>query len=314
MKKTMLWGALFTLICTQLHAEATQQAVPSQTPDTTNSTVTTNQTPTVNQNTPTNQQPAQNPQNTQQNQNVQPQTTQPAQTTTQQPVQNEQSQTTQIAPAQPVINCDYKIPAETKTIDQSLVLTWAENATTQAFDFEPASLDTQLQKLQSCFTTQGWEGFNTALQKSGNIDAIKTQNLTVSSQLDGQAQITSATENEWKITLPLQVVYQNDKEKVTQLLNVKVTIGRKITGDLGITQMIATPKTTVDLPKSNNTNTTTPTNTPSPNNVDTGTQNPTSNAGTSTPATTNTPPTSTNSGTNQNPNSGTTSTPPGTSN
>ena len=100
-----------------------------------------------------------------------------------------------------------------------------------------------MQKLKTCFTDQGWTGFSSALEKSGNLEAIKTQKLTVSSQLDGQPQVTEAKENQWKITLPLQVVYQNDKEKVTQLLNVNLTVGRKVSGDLGIAQMIATPRT-----------------------------------------------------------------------
>ena len=42
----------------------------------------------------------------------------------------------------------------------------------------------------------------------------------------------------------LQVAYQNDKEKLTQLLTVDLLIGRKVNGDLGIMQMIATPRTT----------------------------------------------------------------------
>ncbi|WP_298627163.1 DotI/IcmL/TraM family protein [uncultured Legionella sp.] len=311
MKKSMLWGALLTLICTQLHAEATQPAGQVQTQDTTNSvTTTTTPTPAADQNTPTNQI---NPQN----QNVQPQTTQPVPTTNQQP-SNGQVQPTQTAPveqqAPPVINCDYKIPAETKIIDQSLVLTWSEKAVTQAFDFEPASLDAQLQKLQSCFTEPGWTGFSSALQKSGNIEAIKTQNLTVSSQLDGQAQITEATPNEWKVTLPLQVVYQNDKEKVTQLLNVNVTIGRKVSGDLGITQMVATPRVAVGT-QPNNTNTGSPT-TPGATDSTTDAQTPTQNSDTSTPAATTTPsnsgtqPTPIDNGSNQqNQNTGTTNTP-----
>lgn len=343
MKKTMLWGALLTLICTQLHAETTQQAVQTQTPDTTNGTVTTtNQAPAANQNTPatqtnqaspTNQTDKTSPTNQtnqtdQQNQNTQ--TTQPVPTTNQQPAQNGQAQPTQTVPveqqAPQVINCDYKIPAETKTIDQSIVLTWSEKAVTQAFDFEPTSFDGQLQKLQNCFTVPGWEGFNSALQKSGNIDAIKTQNLTVSSQLDGQAQVTEATANEWKITLPLQVVYQNDKEKVTQLLNVNVTIGRKVSGDLGINQMVATPRTAVNTQQPNDANTSSPT-TPSTtdsntDNTNTNVQTPTPSTDTTTPATTtNTPsssgtqPTPTDNGSNQqNQNSGTTNTPPGSSN
>lgn len=249
MKNTMLLGALFTLLCTQVQAEATQQAVESQTttPTTTTNTptVTPSQTPTVIQNTTDTQTNQVNPAQQNQTGNPQPTVTTPTTPQGQTGADVQNVQPVPVQQAAPVINCDYKIPASTKTIDQTIVLTWSEKAITQAFDFDPATLDAQLMKLQACFTNEGWQGFNSALQKSGNLDAIKSQKLNVSSQLDGQAQITEAKDNQWKITLPLQVVYQNDKEKVTQLLNVNLTVGRKITGDLGITQMIATPRTTV---------------------------------------------------------------------
>ncbi len=242
MKRTMLWGALFTLMCAQVQAEVTQPPTQTQTPGSAAMPVTNpqaNPAAVTTQTTP-------NAQQTQGTQQVQPQgqqvPVQPTQVQNLQQVQpGQQTTVTQPQPA-PVINCEYKIPATTKHIDQSLVLTWSEKAVVQAFDFEPAAVDTQMQKLKVCFTEQGWTGFNSALEKSGNIEAIKTQKLTVSSQVDGQPQVTEAKENQWKITLPLQVVYQNDKEKVTQLLNVNLTVGRKISGDLGITQMIATPR------------------------------------------------------------------------
>lgn len=202
MKNTVLWGALFTLISAQSHAD--QQIQQTQ---------------------PTVQETQQNPAAVQ---------TQPT------------TQTVTASPeTAPVINCNYKIPVETKTIDQSLVLNWSEKATIQAFDFNPETVDEQLVELQHCFTEQGWSSFNTALEKSGNLDAIKSQNLHVSSVLDGQIQVKDAKDNQWKIMLPLQVVYQNDKEKVTQLLDVNVTVGRKITGELGINQMVATPRPTL---------------------------------------------------------------------
>ena len=236
MKNTTIWSALFaTLLCTQIHAEVTQQATPSKTANT--STIATpsdktSPTPSLNQTTPIIQ-------------------------TTTESIQ-------QIPPvhelsAQP-INCDYKIPAETKKIDPSLVMTWAENASVQSFSFDPMSIDTQIQKLQACFTEQGWTGFNSALLKSGNIEAIKSQKLTVSSQINGQNQITESKDNQWKITLPLEVVYQNDKEKLTQLLDINLTIGRKISGDLGIMQMVATPRIPVTTkPTQANTSAATPT-------------------------------------------------------
>lgn len=263
MKNTILWGALLTLICTQVQADVTQPTTQPQMPSST--TVVPTTTPSANQVAPTAQptqapqlnQPTQQVPSTQQNQPIQsPQNIQ------QVPVPQQTSP--EIAPvqAQPVqaINCDYKIPAEIKKIDQSLVLTWSEKAVLQAFDFDPTNIDTQIQKLQACFTEQGWTGFNTALQKSGNIEAIKSQKLTVSSQVDGQTQVADAKDNQWKITLPLQVVYQNDKEKVTQLLNINLTIGRKMNGDLGIMQLIATPRPTVTPAPTTSTDiTTTPT-------------------------------------------------------
>ncbi|WP_457589340.1 DotI/IcmL family type IV secretion protein [Legionella pneumophila] len=280
MKKTVLWGALFTLITTQANSEATQQAISTQSSASTGTNVvseSTNQVPATNQNTQQNQlnQPVQSngQQPTQTIQNNQP--NQPSQTGEQQSNQNTQNnqqnqpaqqQTTQ-QPAQqqvpsqqtaPVINCDYKISAETKAIEQSLVLTWSEKAIIQSFDFDPATVDAQSQKLQACFTDQGWLSFNSALQKSGNLDAIKSQKLHVSSQIDGQPQVTEAIENQWKIIIPLQVVYQNDKEKVTQLLNVNVTVGRKITGDLGINQMIAVPRTATNTSQTNSPSNTNP--------------------------------------------------------
>ena len=253
MKNTTIWSALFaTLLCTQIHAEVTQQATPSKTANT--STIATpsdktSPTPSLNQTTPIIQ-------TTTESQQKLP--TLPAQPTN-------QNQTIQQIPpvhelsAQP-INCDYKIPAETKKIDPSLVMTWAENASVQSFSFDPMSIDTQIQKLQACFTEQGWTGFNSALLKSGNIEAIKSQKLTVSSQINGQNQITESKDNQWKITLPLEVVYQNDKEKLTQLLDINLTIGRKISGDLGIMQMVATPRIPVTTkPTQANTSAATPT-------------------------------------------------------
>lgn len=270
MKNTMLWSALFTLMCTQVHADVTQPTTQPQTPNTTTA-VTSDKTMPAPTAAPTIQ-PA-----------AQPQQVQPAGQTAQ-PIQQLPAQATQ-APASvaPVINCDYKIPAETKKIDQATIMTWSQKAIVQAFDFDPTSIDTQMQKLQACFTEQGWTGFNTALQKSGNVEAIKSQKLTVSSQIDGEVQVNEVKDNQWKIALPLQVVYQNDKEKVMQLLNVNLTVGRKINGDLGIMQMIASPR-----PAATAQPTTTPV--PAEANTTTGTSTPTPAA----PTTPSTPPVDTN--------------------
>lgn len=141
-----------------------------------------------------------------------------------------------------VIDCNYHIPASQKTIDTATITTWGEKAALQSFSFSSADMQNQLNALQHCYTEQGWKSFNEALQKSGNLDSIKSQLLNVSAQKDGETSTNSIKDNQWKITLPIQAVYQNDKEKITQKLNVSILIGRKPNGELGIMQMIATTR------------------------------------------------------------------------
>ncbi|WP_051131810.1 DotI/IcmL family type IV secretion protein [Legionella tunisiensis] len=149
-----------------------------------------------------------------------------------------------------VINCDYNISTGTTSLDQAFVLSWAEYAAMQSFRFNSESIDTQLQQLQSCFTEEGWIEFKTAMYKSGNIEAIKTLQLTMSSEINGHAQLLESNNNQWKITLPLKVLYQSDKGKVGQIININLTVGRKITGDLGIRRMVATLDDTAAPPDS----------------------------------------------------------------
>lgn len=148
------------------------------------------------------------------------------------------------APAAPVIDCRYKIAASTKTVDLAIVSQWVEKATVQSFDFDKAHLEQQLKDLQACYTNEGWKSFNEALTQSGNLEAIKAQNLTVSALAGSKPVVESTRPNQWKVTLPLEVVYQNDKNKVTQDLDVTLVVGRKPSGDLGIMQLVATNKQT----------------------------------------------------------------------
>ena len=155
--------------------------------------------------------------------------------------------TTIARPTQP-IDCNYHISADTAKVDSSIVSQWAENAALRSFDFNDTNIDTRLGALKPCFTDQGWQSFNQALLQSGNIDAIKSQHLNVSAQRSGKIVIDANKENQWRITIPLQVVYQNDQQRLTQQLIVNLLVGRQISGDLGILQMIAAPQQTTSAP------------------------------------------------------------------
>ncbi|MDP3705481.1 MAG: DotI/IcmL family type IV secretion protein [Legionellaceae bacterium] len=150
--------------------------------------------------------------------------------------------TTKLAAVPPIIDCHLQIPP-TSPVPIDVVASWSEKAILQAFDYNNTNLDAQMNELKTCFTDQGWQGYNDALTQSGNMKAVKTQKLTVSGQAQGKAQasLVKGKENQWTVNMPLQVVYQNDTEKLTQILKIDLIVTRKVSGELGIAQIIAAP-------------------------------------------------------------------------
>lgn len=140
----------------------------------------------------------------------------------------------------PKVDCSFKITPNS-LVDKAIILPWAEKATQQSFDFKYDAIDKQLTALKACYTDQGWQSFNDALQKSGNITAITSQKLTVSTSVSGTSRLTEVKDNQWKVNVPIEVLYQNDKDKITQSLNVDLLVGRKPSGDLGIMQIVVSP-------------------------------------------------------------------------
>lgn len=167
--------------------------------------------------------------------------------TEQPPAENSAPKTTVAKPeasaaATPVvINCDYKLPSD-KTADQTLLSTWGERAAVQSFSFKPDALDAELEALQKCYTKSGWKAFNEALKTSGNLEAIRTNKLVVTSEVKGQAQVKGVKENQWKVSVPLQVTYQNQEKQLVQNLDVDLLVALNKSGMLGIMQVIAVPK------------------------------------------------------------------------
>lgn len=187
--------------------------------------------------------PAQTPPPPSQQQNMAPATTTEGSNVPASSSPNTDSQATAAAPSQ-ALDCSYNIPTNTPTVDGVLVTRWAQKAAEQAFTFDYSQMTSQLETLKACFTDQGWQSFYDALKKSGNIDAINTQQLNVSAMPDGDSRLSESNKkDEWKIIVPLQVVYQNKQQKLTQLLSVELLVGRKTSGDLGIMQVIAQPRT-----------------------------------------------------------------------
>ena len=140
-----------------------------------------------------------------------------------------------------LMDCDFHFPKDLKVIDPNLIETWAQKATVKAFTFESKNLDAQLSDLKHCFTDQGWKGFNDALQKSGNLEAVKQKKIIFTATSMPGTKLALIKENQWKIEVPVEVTYQNKDHKLVQNLNVTILLMRKPTNDLGIMQVVAVP-------------------------------------------------------------------------
>lgn len=145
------------------------------------------------------------------------------------------------------IDCQYKLVKEANTVEQTLLSTWAKNAAIQSFQFNPENLNTELEALKKCYTEQGWKAFNEALKTSGNLDAIRNNQLTVTSQASGTPDVQNVKEMQWKVSIPLKVTYENKEKQLIQTLKVNLLIAlNKKSGSLGIMQIIAVPQEPTD--------------------------------------------------------------------
>jgi len=147
------------------------------------------------------------------------------------------------APSAPaVINCQYQLPKDTASVEQALITTWAEKALVQSFQFGPENMNIQLEALKSCYTDQGWTAFNEALKTSGNLEAIRSNNLNVTSKIAGEIHVENIKDKQWKVSMPLKVTYENKEKHLLQTLNVDLLIALKKSGSFGIMQVIAAPE------------------------------------------------------------------------
>lgn len=146
-----------------------------------------------------------------------------------------------VAPKALPVDCLYQL-SSTVPVTETVLSQWAQLAATQSFNYRFDQIDKQLKNLKGCYTEQGWLGFQDALTQSGNLNMIKTQQLTVNSQVEGKVKINPLNNNHWKILIPLKVIYQNTQEKLTQRLTVELLVTKKPTSQLGITQIVAEAK------------------------------------------------------------------------
>lgn len=129
----------------------------------------------------------------------------------------------------------------------SAVLNWATRNITNAYTFSFANYRQQLQAARPSFTKSGWDGFNQALQESGNLQSVINNDFVTTVVPSGAPVIIAegymSGRYAWQIEMPILVTYQSANERFTQDLLVQAIVVRRPElenpSGLGIAQIIA---------------------------------------------------------------------------
>ncbi|EPX83504.1 type IVB secretion system apparatus protein IcmL/DotI [Salipiger mucosus] len=127
------------------------------------------------------------------------------------------------------------------------VLSWSTDAITKAYTFSFANYRQQLQDARDAFTTEGWSGFQTALEESGNLRTVIANRFVTTAVPRGAPVVVSEGylngRYAWKIEVPILVTYESANKSTTQDLIVQAVIVRRPELEhpkgIGIAQIIA---------------------------------------------------------------------------
>lgn len=99
-----------------------------------------------------------------------------------------------------------------------------------------------MKQLQFCYSKAGWTQFSQALKKSGNINLISSNQLIANTHVIGPIQVNHHPQYQsWTTVVPLRVVYQNKNQKISQEMNVHLTINQLNNNQLAVIQIVGKP-------------------------------------------------------------------------
>ena len=113
----------------------------------------------------------------------------------------------------------------------SEVNVWLTNSVVQAYTFSFANYRAELGAARLNFTASGWDGFQKALEASGNLKSV-LENQFVTTAVPTAAPVLLsegliANRYAWRFQIPVQVTFQSAKSKVTQNYNVNAIVVRE---------------------------------------------------------------------------------------
>jgi hypothetical protein len=140
------------------------------------------------------------------------------------------------------LSCKNVAPNEDSPVKLDFLKKWSVYVSMKTFSLSHDTIDNTLVVLQDCFTTSGWNQFNDALNKSGNLNLIKTNHLSSNTHLMGQVVVQPQKEQQtWTADIPIRVVYQNDKQKISQQIHVHLRFSQLPNNKLAVMQIVGLP-------------------------------------------------------------------------
>jgi intracellular multiplication protein IcmL len=132
------------------------------------------------------------------------------------------------------------------------LLSWTMDCVERSHSFDVVNYRKQLTNVMGCFTTQGWNGFYGALERSGNLTEVINKKMIATATRAGPAVIQKQGVNPqtgvytYIVRFPMNVVYQGEGRMPSQKLMMTALVERVDTSEspdgVGISQIIGEPQ------------------------------------------------------------------------
>ncbi|CAM4428391.1 MAG: hypothetical protein LEGION0398_MBIBDBAK_00471 [Legionellaceae bacterium] len=138
------------------------------------------------------------------------------------------------APKYFAVNSDGRLiklpPLNEPNMEHFALLQWGNTAAIAAYTYSFVNYRQELQAASSYFTPNGWQNFVTALQDSGNLQAVIAKKLIVSAVAKGAPVILQEGllngRYTWRVQMPMLITYQSASQKSEQDVIVTMLITR----------------------------------------------------------------------------------------
>lgn len=121
-------------------------------------------------------------------------------------------------------------PLDEPVVTNKYILEWSTRATRTALNLDFVNYSKQLQSASEYFTSSGWSAFSGALDKSGLLEAVKSQKLMMSAVVPKSPIIrfngVISGRHIWRISMPVLVTFGSASDQRQRQMDVTMIISR----------------------------------------------------------------------------------------